>query len=118
MSLITLVYVSSAAAPMNDDQLKALLATSRENNESDRITGMLLYRRELFPQAIEGEDEQIHRLYDRIRRDPRHHSVMCLEVAPIERRIFSNWTMGFNRVDMSDLGSIPGYTAYLAQPFE
>jgi hypothetical protein len=118
MPLINLVYVSSATLAMDDEQLKALLATSRKNNERDRITGMLLYWNELFIQVIEGEPDPIHRLYDKIKVDSRHHSVLCIELGPIEMRSFSNWTMGFNRLDGSDLSRIPGYTHYLSQPFE
>jgi hypothetical protein len=117
MVLINLVYVSSAATALNDNELKLLLENSRVNNERDSITGMLLYRNEMFIQAIEGDYNDIHRLYSKIRADPRHHSVMCVEVATIEERSFSNWTMGFSRLDESDLSSIPGYTSYLQQPF-
>jgi hypothetical protein len=35
---------------------------------------------------------------------------------PIQQRRFSDWTMGFNRLDVTDTNVIDGYTRFLQQP--
>jgi hypothetical protein len=117
MSLITVVYVSVASETLSDDELRAILEVSRRNNQRSHITGMLLHRSDVFIQAIEGERKDVYELYDKIKLDTRHYNIMRVYQAPIVERSFSNWTMGFNRLDHAKLEDIPGYTDYLSHPF-
>ena len=55
--MICLIYASSATKAMSQDELKALLAKARTNNQRDNITGMLLYNDGNFLQVLEGEAE-------------------------------------------------------------
>jgi hypothetical protein len=118
MSLITMVYVSAASEKMTDEQLRELLAVCRRNNQRNHIPGMLLYRNGMFIQAIEGERNDVYELYDKIKHDARHFNVMRVYQSPIVERSFSNWMMGFNRLDNIELTDVPGYTDYLSQPFD
>jgi hypothetical protein len=56
MSLYCLVFTSVATRKLTDEDLKCLLAKSRQNNSTLNITGMLLYLDPYFMQILEGEE--------------------------------------------------------------
>lgn len=112
MSLISLVYVSYATTDMNTNELKAILDVSRKNNEKRGITGMLIYRDGYFIQVLEGEKEVVQNLFNTIKQDPRHKGVLIVSQQNIEKRDFSNWSMGFKNLDEVDLSAYPEYHDY------
>lgn len=116
MALTSLVYVSLANKEMQDADLTALLSPARKNNEKMDITGMLLYRDRLFVQALEGEEDHIKALYEKIRQDTRHRDVTTISIKPLKSRAFAEWTMGFNRIGDSALEGMEGYTDFLEKP--
>lgn len=115
MTLISLVYVSFASHDMSDTELKDLLRGARENNASLKVSGMLLYRDRYFIQVLEGEAEVVDPLFDKIRQDPRHQSVLVVTRSPIAERSFEQWSMGFNKVETQEM---QGFTDFLDKPFE
>ena len=56
VSLYCLVFTSVATRKIIDEDLKRLLAKSRQNNLALNITGMLLYLDPYFMQILEGDD--------------------------------------------------------------
>lgn len=104
-----LIYASQAIKPVDTGALQAILDKARLLNERDGITGFLLYADESFLQILEGEEAVLAATFERIARDARHTGVRVLERAPITRRRFSQWTMGFDLPDAAALGSLPGY---------
>ncbi len=111
--LSLLAYTSIASHHMTHEELLTLLSQSRKNNLPTDITGMLLYMEGCFFQVLEGEVDQLERLYEKISKDPRHHDVMKLILEPIETRSFSNWSMGFQHITKEELSSITGLTDFL-----
>lgn len=93
--LISLVYISTATAPLDDAALHGILTRARENNARLDVTGMLLYREGQFVQILEGASGAVHDLADEIRADPRHTDMSVILDEPIEAREFSDWSMGF-----------------------
>jgi hypothetical protein len=118
MALYTLVYVSVATNPMNEEELHSLLEECRTNNEKHNITGMLLYRDGYFIQALEGEEEIVTELYNNIAADPRHERCLTVYRNRITDRAFGEWAMGFNRLDKVDPNALPGFSDFLTQPFD
>ncbi len=116
MSLYCLVYVSLATQDMSDDQLKAMLKKARDNNEKLSITGMLLYRDGFFMQALEGDEEKIETLFNKIAKDIRHRDVLLVYKKPIKERSFEKWTMGFNKVDSKTLDCLDGFCDFMQRP--
>lgn len=116
MALVSLVYVSRAAEAFSDEQLRDLLAVARDRNKELNVTGMLLYRDGFFIQALEGEDQQVEALYEKIKQDPRHRSVYRVYKEKIKNRVFPDWSMGFNKVGDEDLKQLDGYTTFLTRP--
>lgn len=100
--VLQVVYVSTADHPMGMDELDALLVEARNFNRSHAITGMLLYMGGNFCQGIEGPEDAVAALMERIRKDSRHKEVRELIRAPADAREFGAWSMGFLRTADAD----------------
>lgn len=96
-----LVYVSASRVAMSDVDLERLLATARENNSEAGVTGVLLYHDGSFFQVLEGDKDQVTRIFNAIERDPRHSRVIVLQTRAAPERAFPVWSMGYVRT--SDL---------------
>jgi hypothetical protein len=108
--MLQLVYISTARQKPSIDELGAILAVSRRNNRATGITGLLLAGGRRFLQALEGPDAAVLAAFERIKSDPRHLGIVALSIAPVDRRAFGDWAMGFEAggtVDgESDLGEV------------
>ncbi|WP_212526144.1 BLUF domain-containing protein [Actibacterium sp. MT2.3-13A] len=110
-----IAYVSQAIAPFDAEELQHLLERSRARNTADGITGLLIYRyndeygRGNFLQFLEGPETRIEEVWERIANDDRHHSVIVVEEGRSEKRMFSDWSMGFRNVEEFDLRDFPGF---------
>lgn len=109
MSLVQLIYVSTAHHELSDAELDEILAVSVRNNAQRAITGMLLYIDGCFMQVIEGEAQPVIDTLARIMADPRHHSITVLSEADTTEREFSRWSMGFKRLSAKDVDEREGY---------
>ena len=117
MALIQLIYVSTAVIELPEHMLDAILESSVRHNGAHGITGLLLYRRGSFMQVLEGEAADVDEVYRRICRDQRHYAVMELLREEIAERSFARWSMGFHRVEDSDLQDRPEFAPLLFKGF-
>jgi hypothetical protein len=101
--MIQLIYASYATQSMTSAELNELQLQSQTNNERKGITGLLLYKAGAFIQILEGEEESVVTLFNKISRDTRHTNVRKLVQQRIEKREFSRWSMGFGNLDTLDL---------------
>ena len=101
--LVRLLYVSRAVQPESTDAIHAILASARQHNLNNGITGILCYGGGVFLQAIEGGRQAVNRLYNQIIEDPRHQDVELLHYEEISERRFGGWTMG--QVNLSKLNT-------------
>lgn len=115
--LCHLAYVSVAQEPMRDTELQEILRQARERNERNRITGMLLFKNRRFMQLLEGDEEDVMKVFRCIEKDERHRDVELLWLQYVQFRDFPDWTMGFRNVDEMDVSALPGYTPFLDQDF-
>lgn len=104
-----IIYISTAARDLSDEELLILLEQARRYNTARNITGVLLYGHRMVVQVLEGEQEVIEELYQRIARDERHLSVMKLADKPIQARSFSDWSMGYERLGRNQARQLQGY---------
>jgi len=113
-----IIYASRAIQDFGDRELLDLLVRARATNESNGVTGMLVYAARSFLQAFEGDDEGVEVVWDRIRLDGRHTDLRVLADGPAGQRLFQEWSMGFEHVAAEELEqSLPGYRASLDYPF-
>ncbi|MCX7251575.1 MAG: BLUF domain-containing protein [Burkholderiales bacterium] len=101
--LVRLLYVSRAVQPESAEAVHAILASARQHNLHNGITGILCYGGGVFLQAIEGGRAAVNHLYNHIIEDPRHQDVELLHYEEISERRFGGWTMG--QVNLSKLNT-------------
>jgi len=115
--MIQTAYVSRASKAMTQEALLALLQQCLANNEASGVTGMLLYGNDTFVQVIEGEEDVLNTVVDKIQKDPRHSEIHFLYRKPLEQRQYTDWSMGFKRVSTQGLDSMAGSSAFGAKDF-
>ncbi len=119
-----MIYVSQAKKPMNAAELELLLSHSRKWNTTKGLTGLLLYRYSEesesghFIQMLEGEEREVRTLFDTIKRDKRHHTVLTFGSGNMETRMFSDWAMGFKNMDDALFSGLPGYARIGEKSFD
>ena len=107
--MIHLIYISSATSWPDEQDLIELLQQSRERNHQLNITGLLLYSNAMFMQVLEGDEKDVHDVYASICKDPRHTGIVKLVEAPIEKRSFADWSMGFRNLESCSADKLPGF---------
>ena len=108
-----LIYISSASREFSETELRELLAKSRLNNEKLGITGSLLYKDGNVMQVIEGDEEAVKALYNKITLDPRHRGILTLLEGQEEERQFPEWSMAFMDLNSAEAIANPGYSDFL-----
>lgn len=109
MPVSYLVYVSQADSRLTPKDLEEILAESRGYNTDRGITGILLYAEGRggstgsFMQLLEGEEDELEHLRERIFGDPRHHTKIVLERGEKPARDFPDWSMAFKITSASEL---------------
>ncbi len=92
--LVRLLYASRVHGPLSPEMIDSVLASSRRNNQSLGVTGLLCHSGDIFLQVLEGGRDAVNQLYRRISSDTRHTDVVLLHYEEITERRFSGWTMG------------------------
>ena len=108
VSLSHCIYSSSASSSFREHEIPGLLAQIRQNNEALGVTGMLLYIEGSFFQVLEGPPDVVDALIRKIQTDPRHTRITIVIREPIAKRDFSEWTMGFEAIGLSEAGELLG----------
>jgi hypothetical protein len=102
-----IIYLSSGIKIFSDEEINDLLKVSRNNNEKNGITGLLLYSDGNFMQILEGEKEAVESTYNKILNDTRHRNIILISKEPIKKRNFKEWKMGYSIVDPEFLNKHP-----------
>lgn len=92
--MIRLLYCSQAKPEFNKETLDEILLTSRKNNSTAGITGVLVHGGGMFMQVLEGPEQTVLRTYMKILDDKRHSDSRIIHITPVKERLFTNWTMG------------------------
>ena len=100
LMLTRIIYASQSTRLMNREDVDQILESARRHNVVDSVTGMLCYGNEKFLQCLEGENEQVDKIYNRILADNRHKEILLIDKQSLDRRTFGDWSMGF--IDMND----------------
>lgn len=99
MQLTRLVYTSKRATS-DQASLDGILASSRQNNARDLLTGVLVADEDNFFQLLEGSREAIAKCFARVMDDSRHHDVQVISCGDVSRRLFQDWNMRLVDVHM------------------
>ncbi|PIZ23726.1 MAG: blue light sensor protein [Comamonadaceae bacterium CG_4_9_14_0_8_um_filter_57_21] len=93
--LVRLIYASKVAPNFGPMDMREILQKSRHNNIESGITGLLVMSDGYFFQALEGDRMAVHTTYAKIMRDARHSRSVVLSASEIEKRHFTDWSMGY-----------------------
>lgn len=100
--LSQLFYISKAAHGLTSADHQQILGSARRNNIKLNITGLLIVKGDYFAQALEGPEDSVMQLFDKIKLDQRHTGVVRLNLQRVATRNFPGWSMGFR--DINKLG--------------
>ena len=98
MRLKTLTYTSRARLDLGEDELGDIHQSARHLNALDGITGLLLFDGTRFLQIVEGSENAVDNLVERLRMDPRHSAFELRDERFVDRRSFADWSMELVRV--------------------
>ena len=93
--LVELCYSSLSVVKMGAEELEALQKKAQTHNSDHSITGLLSYdeNTQRFFQILEGPENEVRRLMNRIINDGRHTDIEVLFITRISDRVFSDWSM-------------------------
>ncbi len=93
--LFTLLYVSELTIP-DAGEVDRICHQSRDNNERDDITGLLVFDGKAFCQFVEGPEPAVAALLGRLELDSRHTRMSVLHHGPaLADRRFTDWRLGY-----------------------
>ncbi|QYE37067.1 BLUF domain-containing protein (plasmid) [Polymorphobacter sp. PAMC 29334] len=97
MDMISLLYVSqSSIDDVNAEQAVInIVHASMIRNRKSEITGALMYTGARFIQILEGRNESVLELMDKIHRDVRHKNVRVISQRIVTSRLFEGWAMAY-----------------------
>ena len=111
--MFQLVYVSSAVKEFSHIEIVEMLNQWREKNHSLGVTGMMLYKEGNIMQALEGEKAVVHDIFKTISSDPRHYGVIAILEKEVEKRMFTDWSMGFRNLSDPQIQALPGFSRFM-----
>ena len=111
-----LIYVSSSSRMLTADDLKKMLVDIRYKYINSGITGMMLYSEGTFFQALEGEEEDLEKVFENLQMDNMQKGVIRLKSGTEDRRTFVDWSMGF-KPNPDDSSNINGFVNPLRYDF-
>jgi adenylate cyclase len=89
-----LTYISKFSRPLSNEEIENIGRVSNNNNKIENITGVLLCLGGIFFQILEGDEQKIDKVYERILNDDRHSEILCLKTEDnIQDRLFPDWSM-------------------------
>jgi hypothetical protein len=101
-------YVSTATGQMLREDLLALLTVARRVNREHHVSGLLLFDGAHFLQVLEGEEEAVREVFNRIAQDARHADLDILFEEQVSEPQYEGWSMGFQALDGAEWMEFPG----------
>lgn len=103
--MFELVYCSTGSS-VGPKDITDILKTSRTFNLKNDITGCLLYHNDEFIQILEGNQDIVQQLFERIRKDKRHYGVTLLTESAKTQRAFPEWSMAYHSFGTAEAKNI------------
>jgi len=104
-----LIYYSKATRLMKKADLDLLLEESCSWNAVHGLTGILAYiegtsenhKEARFMHVLEGAEEELNIVFEKIKCDSRHHQIVLLKKEHINTRTFSQCSIKHEHIDLS-----------------
>jgi hypothetical protein len=96
VSLIQLIYCSKASPRLTKDDIEFIWLNAIINNTKHSIQGLLIFYNNYFIQLLEGDEDEVEKLYSNISKDNRHNDVILIGQQNVKKTQFRRWAMGYN----------------------
>lgn len=93
-----LIYTSTWTAEMSDQEIQSLRDSAWSRNKELGITGALWFKNGSFVQILEGKQDAVESLYERIAKDDRHECLQVVMTGNSSRRVFDSWYLAVGGV--------------------
>ena len=93
-----IIYISRADESLRTQGVKEILTHSLTHNNDVSIKGMLMYKEGNFMQVLEGEETQIKSLYEVIKKDSRHNTIVEIYNEQSALPLFDQYNAQFNLI--------------------
>lgn len=90
---IRLIYKSEPVGKLSIMEMVGLMDLAAANNQRLGISGLLFFSQQEFVQVLEGPAAEVHTLYGKILKDPRHDNSRLVSLHEITERLFPAWSM-------------------------
>ena len=94
-NLKQLFYVSRVVDGVDPRAVRNILSIARRNNRMLDVTGCLTYTGRHFAQILEGREDAVEQLKQRIATDHRHTDFRLVLDRPLTLREYPLWSMAF-----------------------
>jgi hypothetical protein len=96
-------YISKLHPDYDATCISDIVKASRENNNRDHLTGVLVFDGERFFQYAEGEQSKLLDLLKRLKNDARHIDMSVLFLnAHTSSRLYKSWHLAYSYADDTD----------------
>lgn len=116
--MLSLIYVSTANARVDDAMVKQIAGTAAQKNAERGVTGLLAYNSRSFMQLLEGEGEDVLEIMHGIERDTRHNNIVYIRQDMREKRECPNWSMRSLITPLTGIGSAKFFSSLLPSRME
>jgi len=106
-------YVSTVNPALSDTEIQQALDFSKNWNNDNNITGILLYSQGNFFQVLEGDEALLKELFSRIKADERHHNLITIFQKKIPNIQFDGYEADF--ISLDDRYKDENFDTYLTQ---
>ena len=100
--IFNLVYKSNPVSRVTSQDVENIVNLAKKKNAALGITGILLFKDNLFLQVLEGPREKVIDLYQKIQSDSRHENVETIYEGFSSSRSFDTWSMACKHLDEID----------------
>jgi Sensors of blue-light using FAD len=110
MNLFSITYVSSRVGDFVVNRIVDLAERAAAYNSVSEVTGFLCHLDGRFLQTIEGDYDEVNRIYHtRIAPARSHQDLRLIQLETHSARRFPNWTMGFANIGPADRALVLQY---------
>jgi len=112
--LKSICYKSTINIKLSVFETESLFDACKKNNDSLNIRGLLYKYKSNYFQIIEGYEENIDKLYSKLKKDKKHKSIKIFMSQPIKEFTFNDFTTGYFKVnDLDTIYGLQEYHSYL-----
>ncbi|WP_421763707.1 BLUF domain-containing protein [Ekhidna sp.] len=114
-----IIYTSTPSSPVDLETVNAITKEAIKWNKAHDVTGMLLSLDDKYFQFLEGEEEEVKKLFNMIKKDSRHKDVTLRIQGFSNERVFTEWSMGswmLTNEELTKLSALADLKEFLQDP--